>query len=561
MDIWPGHWFARDGRHWNTLLHVALVAAGLSACEGVIGGAADSHTSSGVVGLVAGGGDAVASLLAVRVRRLSNSEFDATTHALLGTQQTFAGVFNADQRQGSYNGGGFPAAGFTRNAGAIFDAVSTPQIAAAADSLAAEAVTNNLSTLAPCTDANQTNCASTFITTFGAQAYRRPVTATELSGLLAVYQTGTTDQDYADGIELVITTILQSAGFLYLTELGGSVNGGVTTLTSYEIASALSYFITGAPPDAPLMKDAAADALQSPALVAQHATRLLGTPGAQHQVASFVEQWLGVDKPPGTSTGLQVTGTEMSTETGALIDDVMFNGDGSLSSLLTAPYTFVDGPLAQLYGVTAPASGTAKVQLGGQRIGLLNQASFLTTFAHSSFSAPVKRGHMVRTQMLCNQIPPPDPSLMVNTTPPLPTANETTRQAESAHETNPACAACHTLMDPIGFGFENFDGNGAYRTTENGQPIDSSGTVNSGGDATGAFPGGAALISQLAASTDVQQCYWSHFADFAAATTDPGIESTFLDFWKHLPAATSTNLPQVMVAFVQSDLFLKRSSQ
>lgn len=497
----------------------------------------------------------------MRIRRLSNAEFDATTHALLGTQQTFVSMLPKDVRQGSYSAGGFPTAGFTRNAAAIFDSVSTPQIETAADSLASEAVTNNLTKLAPCSDSNQTNCATTFITNFGAQAYRRPVTAAEQSGLLAVYQAGAKDQTYAAGIQLVITTLIQSAGFLYLTELGGDVVNGTTKLTSPEVASELSYFLTGAPPDATLSAAAAADALQDPSAVGVQAARLLKQPGGQQQLAEFVEQWLGIDTPPGTSTGPIVTGTAMSNETTAFIGDVMLNGDGTLATLLTAPYTFVDSTLAGLYGLPAPASALAKVQLNGQRVGLLDQASFLTTFAHSSFSAPVKRGHVIRTQMLCDQIPPPDPSLMVNTTPPLPTGAETTREADMDHMTNAACASCHTLMDPIGFGFEGFDGNATYRTTEAGQNVDTSGTLSAAGDLTGPFSNNAALIQKLSTSDMVAQCYWKHFADFAAAETDPDIEATFMDFWQQQPPATQDSLPQIIAAFVQSDLFLKRSVQ
>ncbi len=545
-----------------------LITACLASCVGQIGdsagvggnGTSPLGSQGSQQNLLSDGG-ATASLLPVRVRRLSNQEFDATTAALLGTKQIFATTFNADQRQGSYNAGGFPAAGFTRNAGAIFDSVSAPQVQMAADSLATEAA-SRLSTLAPCASgADQTTCATTFIKTFGNQAYRRPITSDEVTGLLAVYQAGLKDQTYAAGIQLVVTTILQSAGFLYLTELGGTPTNGVAELTSYEVANELSYFLTGGPPDATLLQAAAADKLQDPADVGQQATRLLATAGAKQQLAVFVEQWLGIDSPPGTTTGVAVTGAEMTQETTAVIDDVMFNGDGTLKSLLTAPYTFVDGPLAQLYGMSATANGMTKVPTNNGRVGLLNQASFLNTYAHSTFSAPVKRGHMVRTQMLCAPIPPPDPKLMVNMTPPVPAANQTTRQADEEHKTNPACAACHDMMDPIGYGFEGFDGTGAYRSTQNGQPIDQSAQVQSGGDATGMFTDGAAMIAHLAQSTVIEQCYWSHFIDYAAGTTDTKIEATFLNFWQGLPDGARESLPKVILALVQSDLFLKRSVQ
>jgi hypothetical protein len=125
--------------------------------------------------------------------------------------------------------------------------------------------------------------------------------------------------------------------------------------------------------------------------------------------------------------------------------------------------------------------------------------------------------------------------------------------------TNPVCAACHQLMDPIGWGFENFDGDGAYRTTEANQPIDSSGVLNAAGALTGPFSSGAALIQTLAASPDVENCYFQKLGDFAAAMTDTGIEATFLHFWQSQPASVRHSLPKVLVAFVQTDLFLKRS--
>ncbi|MGH7440550.1 MAG: DUF1592 domain-containing protein, partial [Polyangiaceae bacterium] len=395
-------------------------------------------------------------LLPARIRRLSNAEFDATTHALLGTNQKFASTLPADVRQGSFNAGGFPGAGFTRNSAAVFGSVSAPQIQSAADALAKEAVAT-VTTLAPCAaGTDPTTCAKTFISAFGARAYRRPLTSVEASGLLTVYEAGAKDQTYADGIQLVVTTVLQSAGFLYLTELGGTASKGTVRLTSYEVAQSLSYFLTGGPPDATLQAAAAADGLQDPKAVGSQATRLLGQSTAA--LATFVEQWLGVDSPPGTSTGTQVSGAEMAGETTAFIEDVMTHGDGSLQTLLSSPSSFVDGNLASLYGVTAPggSSSTAFSKVANtQRPGLLDQASFLSVYAHSSFSAPVKRGHLVRTQLLCDVIPPPDPSLKVNVSPPLPTTQQTTRQADVEHMTSSACSGCHQFMDPIGWGFED----------------------------------------------------------------------------------------------------------
>jgi len=305
----------------------AIVASLVASCLGTVGAPGGGGGPSASVS----GSSGSYTLLPARIRRLSNAEFDTTTHALLGTNQTFASNLPTDVRQGSYNAGGFPAAGFTRNAAAVFDTVSAPQIGQAAASLAKEAV-QNLSKIAPCTGPSNTACAKSFIESFGPRAYRRPLTADEVTGLLGIYQAGVKDQTYGDGIELVIATILQSAGFLYLTELGGTPSNGAAELTSYEVASALSYFLTGGPPDDTLMQAAAANALQAPQAVGAQATRLLKA-SSMAQLAVFVEQWLGIDTPPGSSTGTVVSSAEMTSETTAFIEDVMTSGDGSVGSL------------------------------------------------------------------------------------------------------------------------------------------------------------------------------------------------------------------------------------
>src|SRR5581483_6618989 len=112
-----------------------------------------------------------------------------------------------------------------------------------------------------------------------------------------------------------------------------------------------------------------------------------------------------------------------------------------------------------------------------------------------------------------------------------------------------------------GWGFEDFDGNGAFRTTEAGMAIDHSGALNAANEITGSFTDNAALIAKLSTSMTVEQCYLQRFADFAAEATDPDVESSFLDFWNAQPAAVQKSLPQLVVAFVQSDMFLERSVQ
>src|SRR5690606_27661052 len=195
------------------------------------------------------GTDPVA-LLPARIRRLSNAEYDASAHALLGTESRPGESFAPDARQ----------AGFTVNDAQRVDTVLVKQLFAAAETLAAEA-RPRFGELAPCSSPDDPeSCAADFIESFGSKAYRRPLVAEEADGLLDVYRVGAEGASYEDGIELTIRALLQSAGFLYLTELGdgGQNADGTISLTPYELANSLSYLLTAAPPDQTLVDAALA---------------------------------------------------------------------------------------------------------------------------------------------------------------------------------------------------------------------------------------------------------------------------------------------------------------
>ncbi|RYF12342.1 MAG: DUF1588 domain-containing protein, partial [Deltaproteobacteria bacterium] len=171
----------------------------------------------------------------------------------------------------------------------------------------------------------------------------------------------------------------------------------------------------------------------------------------------------------------------MLTETQLFLEDYLL-GDEPISGLLTARTTYVNDTLAAYYGLPAPGSAQfARVALpdNSKRIGLLGQGSVLIAGAHANVTSPVLRGRMVLEQLLCAPIL--GPPATVNTLLPTAAAGTTLRQQLEAHVTNPACASCHTLMDPIGYALEAFDGAGHARTTDNGQPIDTSGTLVGGG--------------------------------------------------------------------------------
>ena len=179
----------------------------------------------------------------------------------------------------------------------------------------------------------------------------------------------------------------------------------------------------------------------------------------------------------------------MRQETLALVDDVAFTADGDFRDILDAPYTFVNGPLAALYGLTPDANQLGEswqrfdLPVDSKRGGILGQSAFLSSFAHVSSTSPTLRGKFVREALMCMGMPPPPPDVVTK----LPEGAEykTMRERLEQHKSEP-CVGCHTLMDPIGLGLENFDGIGVFRTIENGVVLDTSETIQGLGDFDGA---------------------------------------------------------------------------
>ena len=215
---------------------------------------------------------------------------------------------------------------------------------------------------------------------------------------------------------------------------------------------------------------AAADAaaLATPDQIAEQAARLLGDARADDALADFVLQWLELgpllnivkdeNVYPSYSPDLRPS---MQAETVAFTRDVLRGSTPTFTSLLTANYSFADGPLAQYYGVTADANG--KVELTGSgRMGLLTQGAVMAVKGNSYRTSPVRRGKFVLNRLLCKTVPPPPVNVVPDLPPPDPSLTQ--REQMAQHRADPACSACHTTMDALGFAFEHFDGAGKFRT-------------------------------------------------------------------------------------------------
>ena len=451
-------------------------------------------------------------------RRLTRDEYNNTVRDLLGTTGTPADGLGQDEKIGPFNS----------NAIAPIDELQVQQSSEVAGALAIAAQAK-MATLSPCALATDTttSCATKFVTAFGQKAYRRPLTTAEITQYVNLYVVGKGGTGGAtNGFRLVVEAMLQSPFFLYHQDVGatGTPQAGTVALTPYELASRLSYFLWGSMPDDALFATAADGTLTQEATISAQVQRMLSDAKARSTIASFHRQWLDLtDLPsqPKDATAFPTFNAQvadaMMQETTLFADYVVRQGDGLLKTLLTSNASFPQGGLFGVYGLTQPAGyqvGTPVMLDPTKRAGILTQAAFLTRWSHNNQTSPVHRGKLIRLNVMCGNVPPPP--MNVNTTPPAPTPATSTRQRFAQHSSDPTCATCHQLMDPIGLGLENFDAIGAYRTMDGLGPVDATGNiVAAGGDLVGSFNGALELVNKLAQSQDVSDCFASQWFRFS----------------------------------------------
>jgi hypothetical protein len=493
------------------------------------------------------------------IRRVTRTEYTNTVRDLLGDTSGVANGFPTEEKR----------LGFDNNA----DALSVSPVLAEQYLLAAETVAQNavgaasLAKIVPCDPAadGADACGQQFIASFGKKAYRRPLAADDLALLTSVFDAGKAT-DFATGVRLVIETMLQSPRFLYRVEFGVPARSGdkAVRLDDWEMASRLSYLLWNSMPDDALFAAADAGQLSTPARIDAQVARMIDDPKARSVVADFDTQWLrlaeldAVEKDatvfPNFSAGIAGL---MHQETAKFLDYVTWDGGGDLQTLLSAPFTFVNGPLAQYYGlsgVTGSSFVQAPLDPSSHRGGLLTQGGLLSLLAKANQTSPIYRGKFVREQLLCTDLPPPPADLMIKAhiSPTL-----TTRQRFAQHSADPACSGCHTLMDPIGLGFEDFDGAGIFRATENGQPVDTSGEVVQS-DISGPFDGPLALQAKLASSDQVRACVATKWFRYGYGRGETDQDACSLDTLKTKFAAGGYKIRDLLIALTQTNAFLYR---
>lgn len=439
------------------------------------------------------------------MRRLTRFEYDNAVRDLLGDTTRPARRFEPDTEVLGFD---------NQTLGDGVGAVRAEQYMRAAEALAATAV-GRLDALLPCDpSADQAACAKAFIAAFGRRAFRRPLESDERERLFELFAAEPA-APFPDRVARVIEAVLQSPWFLYRVELTPGTSGDApVALDGFQIAARLSFLLWGSIPDDALLEIAERDALDTPERVAKQARRMLKDPRAREAVAHFHEQWLGLGALDGLAKDPVAfpdynaqLGPAWKEETLRFMEDAAF-GEGGLRAMLTSPTTRVNGRLAVFYGISSidpEAEDFLPVALDPARAsGFLTHASVMAVYAKPTETSPILRGKFVRERLLCQPLaPPPDG---VTTALPPASPGVTIRERSEAHRADPACAGCHRLMDPIGFGFEHFDAIGRWRDADQGFPVDARGEVSVTFDSDGAFDGVVALGARLADSEEVRRC-------------------------------------------------------
>jgi hypothetical protein len=401
----------------------------------------------------AGGGTAPVVVL----RRLTNSQYNNTIRDLL--------------KDTSNPASDFPPEDFVNGFKDQYEALNVTPLLAEAYSNAAERLAANaflrgdFHGLIPCKPTSQDDaaCRARFVKTFGRRAFRRPLEPEEVARYINVFRS---EKSFLKGAQTVIEAMLQSSDFIFWLDQTPNPKW-----KPYATASFLSYSLWNTMPDDALLDAAARGELDTTAGIEQLTRKMLADPRAKDGLDSFVSEWLRFDRVLGAARERRVyplfnadLAASMTEEARRFVGDLVWN-DRNFMQIYTANWGFPDSSLAAVYKVPPPPHDWDRVTFpaDSERAGLLGQALFLTLTSKPDETTPTGRGLFVREQFLCQEVPPPPPTVDTN----LPPFDESkplnNRQRMSAHATNPVCGSCHNLIDPIGFGLEKYDAIGERR--------------------------------------------------------------------------------------------------
>jgi cytochrome c553 len=412
--------------------------------------------------------------------------------------------------------------------------------------------------------------ATQIVRTFATRAFRRPATADEVSRLLKLYKLGRVQgESFEQACKFALTAVLVSPQFLYRMEFDPSRSPTPHPISDYELASRLSYFLWSSMPDEVLLKVASENKLHQPAVLDEQVKRMLADEKSRAFTRNFAGQWLELrnlnqnapdpKKFPEFTPALR----DDMREEGELFFQSIVKDDRSVLDLLDAKYTFVNGRLASFYGIDGVSGDDfRKIDFtpaqSKRRGGVLTMAAVLTVSALPNRTSPVKRGKFILDQILGTPPPPPPPGV-----PPLAekgkaVVSKSVRERLEQHRANPACAACHAKLDPLGFALENFDAIGRWRDKDAGAPIDNTGSLPNGEAIVG--PDGLRKVL-VAHKEQFLRAFVSKLMTYALGRGTTQFDSQVIREIYRQAEQKDCRLSIIISGIVHSDAFLKRRAK
>lgn len=381
--------------------------------------------------------------------------------------------------------------------------------------------------------------ATTFITSFGQRAFRRPLTGEETVLFVDLFNQAPElfeeGDSFARGVELVIRAMLQSPHFLYRVEHSTAAEDDRVWLSGFEIASRLSYGLWNTMPSDELLAAADAGELESESGVETWTQAMLDDPRAEDVILSFHEQLFHVSGYGSIAKSATLfpdftleLAPVLKQEASLFFKAVSVEEDGGISELLTTPTTHVNDTTAPFYGLSGSfGSELVRVDLDPtRRAGILTQLGFLSRYASQTQSDPILRGVHLSLDYLCSDLPPPPDNV-----PPLPPLSDgqTNRERVADSTAELPCASCHeTIINPLGFAFEHYDAIGRYRETDNGAPVDASAEYRIDGEMV-AYEDAVELSAILAESVELHACYAEKWLEYVLGRSPSKEEEGVID--------------------------------
>jgi hypothetical protein len=504
--------------------------------------------------------------IAPEARLLQGAEFSNSVQTLLGIQAST--IFSQADT----------TAGFSNGAGLQMDESLFSVIGLEIEKLSTAYVQQKMLGQYPCFQQENPECAESFVRDFAGKAFRRPLSDEEVSNLLQFYRDSLAAlKDPVPARELLISRILLSPQFLYRTEVGHAVAGqNLSFLTDFEIASLISYTLTGDMPDAALQAEASSGNL-SRETARIHITRILASEKSQEWLVGFFKHWLMVEDldlmakdpskfpklPPGT------LGQSLRQEFHHFIRATVFTNNATLPSLLLEPRTYINGDTAALYGKTSSGTAMQAVDLDAtQRRGILTLASVMAV--HSSvgeahIDSPIMRGTLIYDNILCNE---PLTASGVDTVTATqdalashPNFQELTvrEQHEAMMEQDPSCQGCHVKFMPFGFLYGNFDALGSYKNQQQGKQINTSVSGVSLDGKPSSFTNAVQFTSDLAKSETSSKCFSTQLARYIIGKYQAPDISTLLN---KLFTTNGLGITTLLAdALTSPELYLRKAAQ